>query len=164
MKGGRGMEFKEMVKEAFVVVGYSAPGSWGGDFAYPIPELWEKAKEFITTDQADQIVGVCLPPRSDEYYYTCGVEMDSVAFRRMRKDLTVHLFPKQKYVVFKHIGPARNIPVTYHKLWKVFDEEGYLIEKGMPEIEVVNAHLFGKEDSGEYEMDIWIPVGEHPHA
>ncbi|MBW3112267.1 GyrI-like domain-containing protein [Bacillus sp. MCCB 382] len=157
------MEFEEVVKEAFVVVGYSAPGSWGEDFAYPIPGLWEKAKEFVTTNQVDQIVGVCLPPRSDDYYYTCGFEMDSVTFRRMRKDLTVHIFPKQKYVVFKHIGPSNNIPVTYHKLWKVFDQEGYLIEKGMPEVEVVDGHLFGKEDSDEYEMDIWIPVGEHPH-
>ncbi|PFA63362.1 AraC family transcriptional regulator [Bacillus sp. AFS015802] len=156
------MEFKEVVKEAFVMVGYSAPGSWGGDVSYPIPGLWEKAKEFITRDQADQIIGVCLPPRSDDYYYTCGIEMDSAAFRKMRSELTVHTFPKQKYVVFKHTGPSGNIPETYHKLWKVFDQGGYLIEKGMPEIEVVDAHLFGKEDSNEYEMDIWIPVGEHP--
>ncbi|MBN8192924.1 GyrI-like domain-containing protein [Bacillus sp. NTK074B] len=156
------MEFKEVVKEDFVLMGYSAPGSWGGDFAYPIPGLWEKAKEFITAYLADQIVGVCLPPRSDDYYYTCGMEMDSVAYRRMRKDLTVHLFPKQTYVVFKHKGPSRNISATYHKLWKVFDQEGYLIEKGMPEIEVVNVHWLGKEESDEYEMDIWIPVGEHP--
>ena len=163
MEGGRGMEFKEVVKGAFVVAGHSAAGSWGEDFAYPIPGLWEKGKEFITTDQVDQIVGVCLPPRSDDYYYTCGMEMDSVAFGRMRKDLTVHLFPKQKYVVFKHKGPAGNISATYRELWKVFDEEGYLIEKGMPEIEVVAAHLFGKEESDEYEMEIWIPVEKHPH-
>lgn len=32
------------------------------------------------------------------------------------------------------------------------------IKEGIPEIEVVNTDKFGKEETNEYEMEIWIPV------
>ncbi|NHM30815.1 GyrI-like domain-containing protein [Neobacillus terrae] len=152
------MEFKELIKSSFVLVGYSAPGKWGSNIVYPIPELWEKSYKFISENNADKIVGVCLPPRSDHYFYTCGMEIDFVDFHKVEKGMTIHTFPAQKYVVYKHIGHVKNIPNSYGKLWKVFDQEGYRIREGMPEIEIVESNMFGKEETDEYVMEIWIPV------
>lgn len=72
--------------------------------------------------------------------------------------MTLHTFPQQKYVVFNHIGPSKEISNTYGELWKIFDGEGYTIKEGMPEIEIVKTNMFGKEETFEYEMEIWIPV------
>ncbi|MFD2043821.1 GyrI-like domain-containing protein [Ornithinibacillus salinisoli] len=152
------MFFREIIRNSFVLVGYSAAGKWSGDIVYPIPELWAKSQKFISKGNIDEIVGVCLPPRSDHYFYTCGIEMQSVDFHKIEKGLTLHTFPKQKYVVFKHVGPSKEIPNTYGELWMVFDKEGYTIKEGMPEIEIVKADMFGKEETNEYEMEIWIPV------
>lgn len=60
--------------------------------------------------------------------------------------------------MFKHTGPSKRIPYTYGEIWRVFDKEGYTIKEGMPEIEIVNTDMFGKEETKEYEMEIWIPV------
>ncbi|MHC0035291.1 GyrI-like domain-containing protein [Pseudoneobacillus sp. C159] len=152
------MEFKVQIKNEFVLIGYSAAGKWSADIVHPIPTLWDKSFKFFSVNNVDKIVGVCLPPRSDHYFYTCGIEKDSVAFDDIEKDMTVHIFPNQKYVVFKHIGPTYEIPHTYCKLWKKFDEEGFRIKEGMPEIEIVKTDMFGKEDKNQYEMEIWIPV------
>lgn len=152
------MEFKEIIKDSFVLVGYSAAGKWSGDIVYPIPELWDKSYEFFIDKTVDKIVGVCLPPRSDHYFYTCGIEIASVDFYKVVRGITLHTFPAQKYVVFKHIGKAREIPNTYGNLWKTFDQEGYRIKPGMPEIEIVETRMFGKEETNKYEMEIWIPV------
>jgi AraC family transcriptional regulator len=153
------MKFKEIIKGSFVIVGYSAAGKWDGDIVYPIPQLWNMAKNFID-DNINELVGVCLPPRSDHYFYTCGIEIESVDYFKIGKGVTLHTFPEQKYVVFKHIGPSKKIPNTYWELWKVFDEEGYTIKEGLPEIEIVKTNMIGKEESEEYEMEIWIPVQE----
>ncbi|MFD2447000.1 GyrI-like domain-containing protein [Bacillus sp. CGMCC 1.16607] len=152
------MEFQEVVKDAFVLVGYSAKGKWSGNIVYPIPELWEKANEFMSHKDINRIVGVCLPPRSNQYYYTCGIELESVEFDKVEEGMTLHTFPEQKYVVFKHVGPSKGISNTYGELWKVFDKEGYTIKEGMPEIEIVKTTMFGKEETDEYEMEIWIPI------
>ncbi|MET0786484.1 MAG: GyrI-like domain-containing protein [Paenisporosarcina sp.] len=152
------MEFKEIVKEAFVLIGYSSAGKWSGNIIYPIPDLWQKSKKFIIENNVDKIVGVCLPPRSDHYFYTCGIEIESVDYEKVEKGMTLHTFPQQKYVVFKHIGPSKGISSTYGKLWQLFDNEGYTIKEGMPEIEIVKTNMFGKEETNEYEMEIWVPV------
>ena len=151
------MKFREVIKDSFVIVGYSSAGKWNGDIVYPIPQLWEEATKFIDNN-INEIVGVCLPPRSDHYFYTCGIEIESVDYFKIENGMTLHTFPEQKYVVFKHIGPSNKIPNTYWKLWRVFDEEGYMIKEGMPEIEVVKVDMVGKEESEEYEMEIWVPV------
>lgn len=49
------MEFKEIIKNSFVLVGYSAAGKWSGDVVYPIPELWVKSNEFISKYNIDKI-------------------------------------------------------------------------------------------------------------
>jgi AraC family transcriptional regulator len=152
------MEYREIVKNSFVLVGFSAAGNWSGEFVYPIPGLWKKSYEKYSKSGTNRIVGVCLPPRSDHYFYTCGMEIDSVDFNKIEEDMTVHTFPTQKYVVFTHIGPAKAIPNTYGEIWKVFDQEGYSIKAGMPEIEIVELNMFGKEEDDDYEMEIWIPV------
>lgn len=152
------MEYQEMIKKAFVLVGYSAAGKWDGELVYPIPSLWERAQSLIGEEGVDKIVGVCLPPRSDHYFYTCGIETDSVDFHNVRKGMTLHTFPEQKYVVFTHSGQADLIPVTYGELWKEFDRKGYRIKAGMPEIEIVRTNLFGKEKCDDYEMEIWVPI------
>jgi AraC family transcriptional regulator len=152
------MEFKEIIKNSFVLVGYSAAGKWSADIVYPIPELWAKSYKFISENNVDKIVGVCLPPRSNHYFYTCGIEIESVDYDKVEKGMTLHTFPKHKYVVFKHIGPTKGIPNTYGELWTVFDKEGYTIKEGMPEIEIVKTNMFGKEETDEYEMEIWVPV------
>ncbi|MGG4478739.1 GyrI-like domain-containing protein [Paenibacillus illinoisensis] len=152
------MIFKEIIKDSFVIVGYSAAGKWGSDVVYPIPELWVKSNVFISRYNVDKVLGVCLPPRSNDYFYTCGIEIESVAYEKVEKGMTLHTFPQQKYVVFNHIGPSTEIPNTYGELWKVFDREGYTIKEGMPEIEIVQTNMFGKEETFEYEMEIWIPV------
>ncbi|OCA88218.1 transcriptional regulator [Bacillus sp. FJAT-27225] len=151
------MLFKEAIKGSFVIVGYSAAGKWNDGIVYPIPQLWALGSKF-TENNVDQIVGVCLPPRSDHYFYTCGIEIESVDYFKIGKGMTLHTFPEQKYVVFTHIGPSNNIPNTYGELWRIFDEEGYTIKEGMPEIEIVKTAMVGKEESHEYEMEIWIPV------
>ncbi|MBU8880890.1 GyrI-like domain-containing protein [Bacillus sp. FJAT-29790] len=151
------MEFKEIIKSSFVLVGFSAAGKWSGDIVHPIPELWEKSYKFISENNVDKIVGVCLPPRSDHYFYTCGIEIESVDFHKVEQGMTLHTFPTQKYVVFKH-GHVKEIPNTYGELWKKFDKEGYRIKEGMPEIEIVDTNMYGKEETDEYEMEIWIPV------
>jgi AraC family transcriptional regulator len=69
----------------------------------------------------------------------------------------VKLNIEQDYVVFKHIGHVKNIPNTYGKLWEAFDQEGYRIKKGMPEMEIVSS-MFGKEETADYEMEIWVPI------
>lgn len=84
--------------------------------------------------------------------------MDSVDFHKIEKGMTLHTFPKQKYVVFKHSGPSNKIANTYGNIWRVFDEEGHIIKEGLPEIEIINTNMFGKEETNEYEMEIWIPV------
>jgi AraC family transcriptional regulator len=152
------MRFKEIKKDSFVLLGYSAAGKWSGDIVHPIPELWMKANKFNSDNNVNEIVGVCLPPRSDHYFYTCGIEIDSVDFHRIETGMTLHTFPEQLYVVFKHIGNVKEIPSTYWTLWEVFDKEGYKIKEGMPEIEIVKRNMFGKEETDEYEMEIWIPV------
>ncbi|NQX66945.1 GyrI-like domain-containing protein [Paenibacillus alba] len=152
------MEFKEIIKDSFVIVGYSAAGKWSDGIDYPIPGLWAKAYKFISENNADKIVGVCLPPRSNHYFYTCGIEIEAVDYDTVEKGMTLHTFPKQKYVVFKHFGPSNEIPNTYGELWKVFDRGGYKIKVGMPEIEIVKSNMFGKEETAEYEMEIWLPV------
>ncbi|MGE7978345.1 GyrI-like domain-containing protein [Psychrobacillus sp. NPDC093200] len=152
------MEFKEIIKEAFVIVGYSAAGKWSGNIIYPIPDLWQKSNKFIFENNVEKIVGVCLPPRSNHYFYTCGIEIESVDYEKVEEGMTLHTFPQQKYVVFKHIGPSNGISNTYQELWQVFDNEGYTIKEGMPEIEIVKTNMFGKEKTGEYEMEIWVPV------
>lgn len=152
------MEFKEITKSSFVLVGFSAAGKWSGNIVNPIPELWDKSYKFICENNADKIVGVCLPPRSEHYFYTCGMEIESVDFYKIEKGMTIHTFPTQKYVVFKHIGHDKKIPNTYSRIWKIFDKEGYIIKEGMPEIEIVKTDMFGKEETDEYEMEIWIPV------
>ncbi|BAC13193.1 transcriptional regulator (AraC/XylS family) (partial) [Oceanobacillus iheyensis HTE831] len=152
------MKFKEFIKDSFVLVGFSAAGKWDEDIVYPIPRLWEKSRKFISERDADKIVGVCLPPRSNHYFYTCGMEMNSVDFHKIDEGMTIHTFPEQKYVVFKHIGSSKTIPSTYEKIWSVFDKEGYSIKEGMPEIEVVSTDMFGKEETKEYEMEVSIPV------
>ncbi|MCU6792538.1 GyrI-like domain-containing protein [Paenibacillus sp. WQ 127069] len=98
------------------------------------------------------------PPRSNHYFYTCGIEIEAVDYDTVEKGMTFLTFPKQKYVVFKHIGPSNEIPNTYGELWKVFDKEGYKIKVGMPEIEIVKTSMFRKEETAEYEMEIWLPV------
>lgn len=152
------MKFKEIIMSSFVLIGFSAAGKWSGNIVYPIPELWKKSYKFISVHNVDEIVGVCLPPRSDHYFYTCGFEIESVDFNKVEQGMTLHTFPTQKYVVFKHIGHAKEIPNTYRELWKVFDKKGYKIKKGMPEIEIVKTIMFGKEETDEYEMEIWIPI------
>lgn len=109
------MDFKEVYKDAFVIVGDSTAGRWDGDMVHPIPKLWEDASRFIHEKNADQIVGVCLPPRSDHYFYTCGIEIGAVDFEKVEKGMTLHTFPAQKYVVFKHVGHVKNIPNTYEE-------------------------------------------------
>jgi AraC family transcriptional regulator len=152
------MELREVTKSAFVLMGYSAAGRWGTEVDYPIPGLWERATKFIHENKADKIVGVCLPPRRDDYFYTCGIELDCVDYGKVEAGMTLHTFPEQTYAVFKHKGPAAEIPNTYGKLWETFDREGYSIKKGMPEIEVVEARMFGLEETAQYEMEIWVPV------
>ncbi|WP_026694461.1 GyrI-like domain-containing protein [Peribacillus kribbensis] len=152
------MEYREEVKSSFVVVGYIEAGKWSGDMVYPIPSLWEKARRFISESNADDLTGICLPPRSDHYYYTCGMEIEAVVFSKIENNMTLHTFPEQRYVVFTHIGPSTNISQTYGELWRVFDREGYKIKAGMPEIENVKACMYGKEGTQEYEMEIWIPI------
>jgi AraC family transcriptional regulator len=76
----------------------------------------------------------------------------------VEEGMTLHTFPEQKYAVFTHVGPAKNIPATYGNVWEVFDREGFQIKQGMPEIEIVKSHLFGKEEMDDYEMEIWIPI------
>ncbi|SEH47074.1 AraC family transcriptional regulator [Halobacillus karajensis] len=152
------MKFQELIRESFVLVGYSAAGKWDGEIVYPIPKLWTKAQKFITKSNEGEILGVCLPPRSNHYFYTCGIEMGFVDFHKIEKGMTIHTFPKQKYVVFNHIAPSKKIPYTYEEIWRVFDKEGYTIKEGMPEIEIVKTEMFGKEETNEYEMEIWIPV------
>lgn len=152
------MEFQEVVKKAFVLVGYSSVGKWDGELVYPIPSLWKRAQTFIGQVGVEKIVGVCLSPRSNQYFYTCGIEIDRVDFYKVKEDMTLHTFPENKYVVFKHRGQAKNIPATYGEIWRVFDRNGYSIKAGMPEIEIVRTDLFGKEECDDYEMEIWIPV------
>ncbi|WP_368505132.1 GyrI-like domain-containing protein [Alkalihalophilus sp. As8PL] len=152
------MEFKEMIKSAFVLVGFSAAGKWSGDIVHPIPELWAKSYKFIRENKANKIVGVCLPPRSDHYFYTCGMESESVDFHKVEQGMTLHTFPTQKYLVFKHTGHVKGISTTYGRLWEMFDKAGYQIKEGMPEIEIVDANMYGKEETDEYEMEILIPV------
>ncbi|MBN3555684.1 GyrI-like domain-containing protein [Fictibacillus nanhaiensis] len=152
------MEYQEVVKKSFVLIGYGAAGKWEGDWVYPIPSLWDRAASFIGEEGVDKIVGVCLPPRSDHYFYICGIELDSVDFNKIEEDMVLHTFPEQKYVVFTHRGNTDQIPATYGKIWREFDRKGYRIKAGMPEIESVRTDLFGKEESNEYEMEIWIPV------
>lgn len=152
------MEFKEIIKNSFLLIGYSAAGKWSSDVVYPIPKLWVKSNKFISEYNVDRILGVCLPPRSNYYFYTCGIEIESVDYDKVEKGMTLHTFPQQKYVVFNHIGPSKEISNTYKELWKVFDREGYTIKEGMPEIEIVKTNMFGKEETLEYEMGIWIPV------
>ncbi|WP_245547001.1 effector binding domain-containing protein [Evansella cellulosilytica] len=41
--------------------------------------------------------------------------MESVDFNKVEQGMTLHTFPKQKYVVFKHIGQAKEIPNTYRE-------------------------------------------------
>ncbi|MGD6879898.1 GyrI-like domain-containing protein [Bacillus infantis] len=153
------MKYKEVFKKSFVIVGYSSAGKWNGDIVYPIPQLWDRANSFLDDNiNINEIVGVYLPPRSDHYYYTCGIEIESVDYFKIGKDMTLHTFPEQKYVVFKHIGPSKKIPNTYGNLWRVFDEGGYRIKEGMPEIEILTVNMIGKEESEQYEMEIWVPV------
>jgi AraC family transcriptional regulator len=152
------MEFKEMIKSSFVLVGFSAAGKWSGDIVHPIPELWAKSYKFISENKANKIVGVCLPPRSDHYFYTCGIEIESVDFHKVEQGMTLHTFLAQKYLVFKHTGHVKEIQNTYGRLWKIFDEGGYKIKEGMPEIEIVDANMYGKEETDVYEMEILIPV------
>lgn len=123
------MEFKEIIKSSFVLIGFSAAGKWGGNIVYPIPELWKKSYKFISMHNVDEIVGICLPLRSDHYFYTCGFEIESVDFNKVEQGMTLHTFPTQKYRVFNHIGYAKRIPNTYRELWKVFDKGGYKIKK-----------------------------------
>ena len=33
-----------------------------------------------------------------------------------------------------------------------------MIKEGMPEIEIVKVDMVGREESEEYEMEIWVPV------
>lgn len=139
------MEFKEVIKEDFVLVGFSGAGKWTKDVVYPIPRLWEKAYQSFLNKKPKQIVGVCLPPRSDHYFYTCGIEIDAALYSEIGEGMTVHTFPSQKYVVFKHTGPATTIPNTYRELWDTFDKSGYIIKPGMPEIEIVNINILGKK-------------------
>ncbi|MFS8603341.1 GyrI-like domain-containing protein [Priestia megaterium] len=152
------MEFKEVIKEDFVMVGFSGAGKWTKEVVYPISELWDKAYKSFLTKNPKQIIGVCLPPRSDHYFYTCGIEISSVLYSEIGEGTTVHTFPAQRYVVFKHTGPATMIPNTYGKLWDTFDSNGYKIKPGAPEIEIVNSDMAGQEQSPLYEMEIWIPV------
>lgn len=152
------MEYQIVTKGPFVLVGYSAKGKWRGEVVHPIPELWERASAFIHEHQAEKIVGVCLPPRNDDYYYTCGLELNEVDYDRIKNGTTLHTFPEQTYAVFKHKGHAKEIPNTYGELWKVFDQDGLKIKKGMPEIESVESRFFGKEDTEDYEMEIWVPI------
>ena len=152
------MEFRIVKKDSFVLVGYSAAGKWDKGVVHPIPDLWDKSTAFIRDEGAEEIIGVCLPPRSDQYFYTCGMEMESVNFHKITPGMTVHTFPAQTYMIFTHVGPDHKIPSTYANLWRVFDKEGYRIKKGMPELEVVKAEMFGKEETEGYVMDIWIPV------
>jgi len=151
------MQFKEILKESFVILGFSAPGKWVGKTVHPIPDLLTQSYEVFGNDN-ENIVGVCLPPRSDHYFYTCGIEIEDVDFHKVKKGMTLHTFPDQRYLVFTHIGNANGIPNTYGQIWEFFDRKGYSIKKGMPEIEIVKAQMFGKEFTNEYEMEIWIPV------
>ncbi|QKS46445.1 effector binding domain-containing protein [Paenibacillus cellulosilyticus] len=112
------MNFKERIKDSFVLVGYGAAGKWSGDVVDPIPALWAKSYRFLSENKVDEIVGICLPPRSDHYFYTCGIEIDSVKFEKVGEGMTLHTFPRQKYVVFKHKGAAKSIPNTYGELWE----------------------------------------------
>ncbi|RDI39102.1 GyrI-like domain-containing protein [Falsibacillus pallidus] len=152
------MDFIEKKKDSFTIVGFSAPGTWNSNVVHPIPDLWKKAYKVFVDQNPGHITGVCLPPRSNDYFYTCGVELDQVDFKKIGEGMTVHIFPAHKYVVFKHRGSAHEIPETYGEIWGIFDQDGYSITKGIPEIEVVPLQLFGKEYTDEYEMDIWIPV------
>ncbi|PGK51726.1 AraC family transcriptional regulator [Priestia megaterium] len=152
------MKFVEVVKEAFVLVGFSAAGRWDGKPVYPIPNLWAKAYEFIVDRNVDKIIGICLPPRSDHYFYTCGLEIDGVRYDKIEEGMNLHTFPKQKYVVFTHVGPANHIPNTYGELWTIFDKHEYQLKEGMPEIEIVKKDMFGKEEEDYYEMEIWLPI------
>ncbi|OIK06475.1 effector binding domain-containing protein [Bacillus sp. MUM 13] len=151
------MQFREILKQSFVILGFSAPGKWSGEMVHPIPDLLDQSYKEFGKDK-ENIIGVCLPPRSDHYFYTCGIEIEEVDFHKVKKGMTLHTFPEQRYFVFTHIGNANEIPNTYGQIWEIFDRKGYSIKKGMPEIEVVKSQMFGKEYTNEYEMEIWIPV------
>jgi len=152
------MEFTIQKKPAFSLIGYSGAGKWKQPIVYPIPELWKKAEQFIKTHQPLYITGVCLPPRSDHYFYTCGIEQERVAYEEVNEGMTVHTFPFLRYAVFTHRGPAHLIPQTYDRIWNTFDEEGFNLLPGGPEIERVSVSLFGKEKADDYEMEIWLPI------
>jgi AraC family transcriptional regulator len=152
------MEFHEVIRDAFVMIGYSSVGKWDGVLVYPISSLWRRAESFIGEEGVEEITSYFLSPRCNQYFYTCGIEIDSVNFHKVRKDVTLHTFPENMYVVFAHRGQVKNIPASYEKIWRIFDRNGYSIKAGLPEIEIVQTNLFGKEECEDYEMEIWIPV------
>jgi AraC family transcriptional regulator len=106
------MEFQEVIRDAFVMIGYSSVGKWDGELVYPIPSLWKRAASFIGEEGVEKIVGICLSPRSNQYFYTCGIEIDSVNFHNVKEDMNLHTFPQNKYLVFTHRGQAKNISST----------------------------------------------------
>jgi len=85
------MRFQEVVKKAFVIVGYSSVGKIG----WRVGLSDTKAQSFIGKEGVEKIVGICLSPRSNQYFYTCGIEIDSVNFQKVKEDMPSYVSKKQ---------------------------------------------------------------------
>ncbi|KGX92107.1 transcriptional regulator [Pontibacillus halophilus JSM 076056 = DSM 19796] len=150
---------KLVVKESFTVIGVSNKGSHqNSEDDDVIKHLWGEMKtRYKEVDvEAETITGVCLPPRSDDYFYIAGVESDKIV--NLPIGMKSFTFPACQYLVFLHEGHINTLFDTYHQIWNVLlPESSYQLAEG-PELEVVHIQQDLNPYSDDYVMEIWIPV------
>ncbi|WP_239422168.1 GyrI-like domain-containing protein [Bacillus sp. CGMCC 1.16541] len=125
-----------------------------------IGNLWEemlnRQTEVNHTVENNVITGICIPPRSDDYFYIAGMEVSDT--ERIPEGMSVHTFPTFTYVRYTHKGSVKQLFRTYEAIWSEwFPKTGYELVDG-PELEIVQATKAKHPDSDDYEMDIYIPI------
>ncbi|MBM7702930.1 GyrI-like domain-containing protein [Metabacillus iocasae] len=155
------MQGKIVVKRGFSVVGVAKKGSHQNEKdATLISDLWEeilsRQLEVADTLENDVITGICIPPRSDDYFYIAGMEVCET--ERIPEGMSVHTFPTFTYVRYTHKGSVKHLFRTYEAIWSDwFPKTGYELVDG-PELEVVTVDKASHPFSDQYEMDIYLPI------
>lgn len=163
IQGGKNMDIKITLKDAFKVVGIKAEAIDNSE----CPATWDTLFEKVSLDNLEhlgngQSFGVCydtdnmpVTTEVDLINYMAAYDLaDEAAAKRLGLDILD--IPQAEYAVVKLNGA---IPKSIHEGWKYliesfFPEQGYK-HAGTPDFEVYSS---GDMYVPEYEMELWVPI------
>ncbi|ANE46181.1 hypothetical protein SY83_07750 [Paenibacillus swuensis] len=156
--GGIPMEYMEIVKPAFRVVGLEWKGPKSDE---SIPQTWqtfnERAHEIPNIVESEIAYGVCISIPGDDcggFRYIAAYE---VSEGEVPAGMTAFEVPTQKYAVFTHVGSVDRLKETYDAIYSK-----WLPQNGLNPVPGVDMEVYGAKFMGPHhessETQIYIPV------